>query len=148
MQTTRNGFKQFCRAVDIAGGVSSTCGVRRQGAWLSLSRRGVHLSRCTSLPNKTVADAQPNRHQDIYDDAYRRSIKRPEDFWAAAAEQLTWHKKWDKVLDDSNSPMTKWFENMSNGTNSVIVEQMQKKSDDVINPNDFKNIYGNYFNIF
>ena len=73
----------------------------------------IHDSTGQRLPNRTVAAAQPDRHQEFYDDAYRRSIKRPEDFWAAAAEQLTWHKKWDKVLDDSNSPFTKWFINVT-----------------------------------
>ncbi|PVD33552.1 hypothetical protein C0Q70_04809 [Pomacea canaliculata] len=48
-----------------------------------------------------------SRHS--YDDAFRESIKRPEEFWGAAAEALTWHKKWNKVLDNSNAPLTKWF---------------------------------------
>ena len=44
-----------------------------------------------------------------YDDIYRRSIESPEDFWAEAAENVHWYKKWDKVLDDSNKPFYKWF---------------------------------------
>lgn len=48
-----------------------------------------------------------SRHS--YDDAFRESIKRPEEFWGAAAEALTWHKKWNKVLDNSNAPLTKWL---------------------------------------
>ena len=101
MQTVRSGFKRLTTGVEGSRALWAA-GVHPGG-------RDLHSSASTALPNKTVADAQPNRHQDIYDDAYRRSIKRPDDFWAAAAEQLTWHKKWDKVLDDSNSPFTKWY---------------------------------------
>ena len=30
-------------------------------------------------------------------------------FWAAQAEEFEWFQKWDKVLDDSNTPFYKWF---------------------------------------
>ncbi|HEA65963.1 MAG TPA: propionyl-CoA synthetase [Desulfobacterales bacterium] len=33
----------------------------------------------------------------------------PIGFWAAAAEDIHWYKKWDKVLDDSNAPFYHWF---------------------------------------
>ncbi|GAB4181399.1 MAG: acetate--CoA ligase [Calditrichia bacterium] len=44
-----------------------------------------------------------------YEDLYRFSIEKPEEFWAEQARQLKWFKKWDKVLDDSNKPFFKWF---------------------------------------
>jgi propionyl-CoA synthetase len=44
-----------------------------------------------------------------YDDAYRRSLDDPEGFWAEAAEQVHWFRKWDRVLDDSNKPFYRWF---------------------------------------
>jgi acetyl-CoA synthetase len=44
-----------------------------------------------------------------YDELYEFSIKHREEFWAQQAEQLSWYKKWDKVLDDSNKPFFKWF---------------------------------------
>ncbi len=44
-----------------------------------------------------------------YDQVYRRSIEDPEGFWAEAAEAIHWHKRWDKVLDDSNKPFYRWF---------------------------------------
>jgi acetyl-CoA synthetase len=34
-----------------------------------------------------------------------------EKYWAEKAEELTWFKKWDKVLDDSEKPFYKWFVN-------------------------------------
>jgi acetyl-CoA synthetase len=30
-------------------------------------------------------------------------------FWGERAEELEWHQKWDKVLDDSKKPFFKWF---------------------------------------
>ncbi|CAH1785555.1 unnamed protein product [Owenia fusiformis] len=44
-----------------------------------------------------------------YDEAFRRSVETPNEFWGEAAENISWFKKWDRVLDDSNSPHTRWF---------------------------------------
>ena len=45
----------------------------------------------------------------LYDEAFRQSIQDPEGFWGKAAEAIHWYKKYDKVLDDSNKPMYRWF---------------------------------------
>jgi propionyl-CoA synthetase len=44
-----------------------------------------------------------------YEATYRRSIEDPEGFWADAAEGISWTRKWDRVLDDSNKPLYRWF---------------------------------------
>jgi len=44
-----------------------------------------------------------------FEKAYAQSMGDPEAFWAEAAEGITWTKKWDKVLDDSNVPFYRWF---------------------------------------
>lgn len=44
----------------------------------------------------------------VYGDAFSRSVNNPAEFWAEASEDIVWHKKWTKVLDDSSSPFTKW----------------------------------------
>jgi propionyl-CoA synthetase len=44
-----------------------------------------------------------------YQQAFSRSINDPEGFWGEAAEAISWYKKWDKVLDDSNKPFYRWF---------------------------------------
>ncbi|MGY8936102.1 MAG: propionyl-CoA synthetase [Alphaproteobacteria bacterium] len=44
-----------------------------------------------------------------FDEVYQRSMEDPDGFWAEAAEDIAWYKKWDKVLDDSNPPFYKWF---------------------------------------
>lgn len=44
-----------------------------------------------------------------YEQAYTQSLAQPEDFWAEAAEDLHWFKRWDRVLDDSRAPNYQWF---------------------------------------
>jgi len=44
-----------------------------------------------------------------YDAAFEQSINDPDGFWAKAAEDCHWYKRWDKVLDDSNKPFYRWF---------------------------------------
>ncbi len=43
-----------------------------------------------------------------YEALYKESVEQPEKFWARAAEQLHWFKRWDKVLE-WNQPWAKWF---------------------------------------
>ncbi|WP_119677467.1 propionyl-CoA synthetase [Indioceanicola profundi] len=44
-----------------------------------------------------------------YEEMHRRSLEDPEGFWAEAAEQIEWSRRWDKVLDESNAPLYRWF---------------------------------------
>ena len=44
-----------------------------------------------------------------YDEVFARSIEDPQSFWADAAEDVYWYRKWDRVLDDSRRPFTRWF---------------------------------------
>ncbi len=44
-----------------------------------------------------------------YEQLYKRSLEDPEGFWAQAAEEVHWLKKWDKVFDDSRHPFYRWF---------------------------------------
>jgi len=44
-----------------------------------------------------------------YDDVYAHSISDPEAFWAEAAEDIHWYRRWDTVLDQSNPPFYRWF---------------------------------------
>ena len=43
-----------------------------------------------------------------YDSVYKESIANVEKFWEGVANQLSWYKKWDKVLE-WNYPWAKWF---------------------------------------
>ncbi len=45
-----------------------------------------------------------------YQKAYQASVENPEKFWAEQAENITWSKKWEKVLEwDFEDPNIKWF---------------------------------------
>lgn len=46
-----------------------------------------------------------------YQQVYRESLENRDDFWSSQAGILDWHKRWDKVLDDSNPPFFRWFVN-------------------------------------
>jgi propionyl-CoA synthetase len=41
--------------------------------------------------------------------AFDRSLRDPASFWSEAAEAVYWHKKWEKVLDESRQPFYRWF---------------------------------------
>ena len=41
---------------------------------------------------------------------YDQSIKNPEKFWQEASDDIFWFKKPTKILNKSNPPFYKWFE--------------------------------------
>jgi propionyl-CoA synthetase len=45
----------------------------------------------------------------VYDEVYGRWQRDPAAFWAAAAEDLYWDRRWDRVFDDSRPPYYRWF---------------------------------------
>jgi propionyl-CoA synthetase len=44
-----------------------------------------------------------------YKEVYERSLRDPEGFWADAAEEISWVRRWDRVLDSSRPPFSRWF---------------------------------------
>jgi propionyl-CoA synthetase len=44
-----------------------------------------------------------------YQEVYARSLRDPEGFWAEAAEDVHWFRRWDRVCDDARAPFTAWF---------------------------------------
>jgi len=40
---------------------------------------------------------------------YQSALEDPETFWAQAAEDVHWYRRWDQVLDDSTPPFYRWF---------------------------------------
>jgi len=44
-----------------------------------------------------------------YQSTYLRSVADPENFWDEAAHSLFWHKKWERVMDDTRQPFYRWF---------------------------------------
>jgi acetyl-CoA synthetase len=46
-----------------------------------------------------------------YRELYKRSVEDPEGFWSERAQELSWFKKWRRVLDyDFNKAEIRWFE--------------------------------------
>ena len=43
-----------------------------------------------------------------YETLYKESVEQPEKFWARAAQELHWFRKWDRVLE-WKAPWAKWF---------------------------------------
>ncbi|XP_059079645.1 acyl-CoA synthetase short-chain family member 3, mitochondrial-like [Tigriopus californicus] len=46
---------------------------------------------------------------DKYRQEFQKSIQNPEEYWGEISQNIIWTKPWTKVLDDANSPFTKWF---------------------------------------
>ncbi|GLQ06272.1 propionyl-CoA synthetase [Sneathiella chinensis] len=44
-----------------------------------------------------------------FEEDYARSLSDPDGFWGDAAEEISWSKKWDRVLDADNLPFSRWF---------------------------------------
>jgi acetyl-CoA synthetase len=61
-------------------------------------------------PPKDFQKGAHVRSLEEYQQLYRQSIEDPQAFWAGAARELHWFKKWKRVLNDDNPPFYKWFE--------------------------------------
>ena len=47
---------------------------------------------------------------------YSDSIKNPEDFWKKVSDDIFWFKKPSKILNKTNPPFYKWYENAITNT--------------------------------
>ena len=45
-----------------------------------------------------------------FNEIYYESIHNPENFWGEASENIFWFKKPSKILNKSNPPFYKWYE--------------------------------------
>ena len=66
-----------------------------------------------------------------YEEAYQASVENPEKFWGAFAEEFTWRKKWDRVMNaDLHNASIKWFEGAQlNITENCIDRHLADKGD-------------------
>ena len=44
-----------------------------------------------------------------YAEFHRHSLEDPEGFWEEQANLISWHERFEHVLDDSNAPINRWF---------------------------------------
>ncbi len=65
----------------------------------------------TFPPSKELREKAHIGSMKEYEEMYKKSIEDPEGFWADIAEKnITWYKKWDKVLEyDFHKPEIAWF---------------------------------------
>ena len=62
-------------------------------------------------PSEDFISKSRVKSKDEYQRLYERSIGDPEGFWAEMAEDLTWIKKWDRVMNcDFHEGRVRWFE--------------------------------------
>jgi acetyl-CoA synthetase len=78
---------------------------------------------------------------DDYLEQYKISIEQPEKFWSGVAENFTWKKKWNKVLEwNFTEPRVKWFEGAKlNITENCLDRHLKDKADQaaiIWEPND------------
>ena len=59
-------------------------------------------------PAEFSQDARINSLEQ-YQEMYNESIRDPEKFWGRIAEELHWFQKWERVLDDTETPFYKWY---------------------------------------
>ena len=45
-----------------------------------------------------------------FEQIYNQSIKNPKEFWKNAADDIFWFKKPTKILNETNPPFYKWYE--------------------------------------
>lgn len=76
-----------------------------------------------------------------YEEIYKYSLENPEGFWAEIANNFTWRKKWDTVLDwNFKDPNIKWFEggklNITENCIDRHLETLGNKTAIIWEPND------------
>lgn len=79
-----------------------------------MSREGIDVLMAEKRifpPSKEFSKKAYIKSIEEYEKIYKRSIEDPEGFWAEMAEKnITWFKKWDKVLKwNFKNPEIKWF---------------------------------------
>src|ERR1700759_767041 len=66
-----------------------------------------------------------------YQEAYKKSVEQPEQFWKEVADTFLWRKKWDKTLTwNFKEPNVKWFQGAKlNITENCLDRHLEKLGD-------------------
>lgn len=67
------------------------------------------LRRALLRPSLRISTSRRCVGSDVFAAAYKESLTDPEKFWKDAAKDIHWWKPFDTVVDNSQSPVTKWF---------------------------------------
>jgi acetyl-CoA synthetase len=92
------------------GGAPRTCHSKEE----AMSDKGISVfmdEQRTFPPPEEMKKVAHISSMEQYEEMYKRSVEDPEGFWAEQAEKnITWSKKWDKVLaHDFHKPKIEWF---------------------------------------
>ena len=68
------------------------------------------LNTIYTLKFKKKLTIESNFMSEKFNKIYEQSIKNPESFWQEASNDIFWFKKPSKILNKSNPPFYKWFE--------------------------------------
>jgi acetyl-CoA synthetase len=76
-----------------------------------------------------------------YQEAYKKSVEQPEQFWKEVADNFLWRKKWDKILEwNFTEPKIKWFQgaklNITENCLDRNLEKLGNKPAIIWEPND------------
>lgn len=76
-----------------------------------------------------------------YESDYKKSINDPESFWGEVAENFTWRRKWDKVLEwNFKDPKVEWFKGAKlNITENCLDRHLEEHGNNtaiIFEPND------------
>lgn len=77
------------------------------GQWNRLLHQLCH--RTLSKKTQSILKNGSRSLSDVYNHHYDKSLQTPEEFWHGIAQDVTWFKNYEKVLDHSNPPFTKWY---------------------------------------
>jgi acetyl-CoA synthetase len=86
-------------------------------------------------PNAAFREKAHIKSMEQYKEMYDRSLNDPEGFWADIAENFTWYKKWDKVMDynydmDKAPVNIEWFRGgQTNITANALDRHLETRGD-------------------
>src|SRR5205823_10292099 len=93
-----------------APGIGAAADANRRPSHARKAALGAAGGLCAACGGPAARAGSADRDFEMnYLETYRRSLEKPEEFWAEAAEAIEWEKRWDKVLDDSRPPFYRWF---------------------------------------
>lgn len=73
------------------------------------SSLGIEWPFCSRSLCLSYRPLEENSMSQTYAQLYRQSIDQPDAFWGEQARLIDWHQPFEKVLDYSHPPFTKWF---------------------------------------
>ena len=82
----------------------------------------LHENRRFVPPAEFAARAHVKSEEE-YEQLYRRSIDDPEGFWGDVARELPWIEPFSRVLDWSDAPVARWFDDGKLNASAVCLDQ-------------------------